>query len=383
MPKIMSDKIKLAILFGGQSCEHAVSVASARSVLAAIDTRKYQLILIGISEAGHWQYAPDGDFASLIENNKVKPGSGIKIAPDLGNAGGLVALSAPPPKTSPPEINLPKISLPKMDVVFPLLHGTFGEDGAVQGLLELANVAYVGCPLSAAACGMDKIIAKSLFNAADIPQAAHVAIAAKQWARDPNPPLAQCAAQLTYPLFIKPANMGSSVGISKAHNRAALAKAIDLAFSFDEKVLVESAFVDCAEIECAVLGNENPTASVVGEITTAAAFYDYAAKYLNAGSKVHIPAAIPAQAAARVRELAITAFQAIQGKGLARVDFFVSRSSGEVWLNEINTMPGFTPISMYPKLWAASGVPYAALINRLVQLALQRHALKKSLKRAY
>jgi D-alanine-D-alanine ligase len=367
----MSGKINLAILFGGQSCEHAVSVVSARSVLEAVDKEKYQLILIGITEEGQWQYAPQGDFESLIQNKKVKPGAGLKIAPDLGKSGRFVTLSDA------------GIEVPKIDVAFPVLHGTFGEDGVIQGLLELADVAYVGCPLSAAACGMDKVIAKRLFDDADIPQADHVLVLAKQWTTASSAQLDRCDSKLRYPLFIKPASLGSSVGISKAHTRTELQIAIEHALEFDEKVLVESSFEDCAEVECAVLGNDEPEASVVGEIVAGAEFYDYEAKYLSDVSETHIPADISKESAERVRELSIKAFQAILGKGLSRVDFFVSRKTGEVWLNEINTMPGFTPISMYPKLWQASDLPYAKLIDKLVQLADERHVIKKNLKRSY
>ncbi len=367
----MSGKTNLAILFGGQSCEHAVSVVSARSVLAAIDPSKYQILLIGITEQGCWQYALNGDFESLIENKKVKVGAGLKIVPNLGSSGRFAALEDT------------DIAIPKIDVVFPLLHGTFGEDGVVQGLLELVDVAYVGCSLSGAANGMDKVLAKRLFNDAGIPQADHVLVYAGEWVSDQRAQLDSCDNKLTFPLFVKPASMGSSVGISKAHNREELVEAISLACQFDDKVLVEASFEDCAEIECAVLGNHHPEASVVGEIISGAEFYDYEAKYLSSTLETPIPADISAESTNRVRELSIRAFQAIQGQGLSRVDFFVSRKTGEVWLNEINTMPGFTPISMYPKLWEVSGLPYAQLIDKLVELADERHLIKKNLKRSY
>ncbi len=361
----------LALLFGGQSCEHAVSVISARSVLAAIDTQKYQLALIGISEQGDWQFAESGDLESLVENGKVKQDAGIKIVPNLGCDGQFV------------DVVNPANYIPTIDVVFPVLHGTYGEDGAVQGLLELANVAYVGCPVAASASGMDKVMAKRLFEQANIPQAQCVVIHQYNWRSNSAQSVAQAESELTYPMFIKPANLGSSVGISKAHNTAELLTAIEFACEFDDKVLVESSFENCAEVECAVLGNHIVEASVVGEIVAGAEFYDYDAKYINDSSETHIPADIPAAVAEKVRELSIRAFKAILGQGLSRVDFFVSRETGEVWLNEINTLPGFTPISMYPKLWGASGLPYAQLIDKLVQLADERHSIKTNLRRSY
>ena len=302
---------------------------------------------------------------------KVKQGAGIKIVPDLGNDGHFIDASDA------------ANSIPKIDVVFPVLHGTQGEDGAVQGLLELVNVAYVGCPVAASASGMDKVMSKHLFDQANIPQAQSVVIYRSQWRNSAQACVKHCAEELTYPLFIKPANLGSSVGISKAHDVIELHKAIEHAYEFDDKVLVETSFENCAEVECAVLGNHVVEASVVGEIVAGAEFYDYDAKYINNSSETYIPADISAASTEKVRELAIRAFQAILGQGLARVDFFVSRKTGEVWLNEINTMPGFTPISMYPKLWEASGLPYPQLINRLVQLADERHLSKIKLRRSY
>lgn len=361
----------LALLCGGQSCEHAVSVMSARSVLATIDTAKYTLVLIGITEQGDWQYAQNGDFETLIEEGKIKRGAGIKIVPDLGNDGCFIDASD--------SAN----SIPKIDVVFPVLHGTQGEDGAVQGLLELVNVAYVGCPVAASASGMDKVMSKRLFDEANIPQAESVLIYRSEWRNSAQACVKYTEEELTYPLFIKPANLGSSVGISKAHDATELNKAIEHAYEFDDKVLVETSFENCAEVECAVLGNHVVEASVVGEIVAGAEFYDYDAKYINTSSATYIPADISDASTEKVRELAIRAFKAILGQGLSRVDFFVSRETGEVWLNEINTMPGFTPISMYPKLWEASGLPYPQLIDRLVQLADERHLSKIKLRRSY
>ncbi len=362
----------LALLFGGRSCEHAVSVISARSVLAAIDSSKYQIALIGISESGQWQWAPGSEFESLIEGGKVKEGAGVCVALDLAEAGRLLALD---------ELK-DGINLPHIDVVFPVLHGTYGEDGAVQGLLELADIAYVGCPVAASANGMDKVLAKKLFTEANIPQAQHVLINLQHWSCDKQAVLNASLETLAFPMFIKPASMGSSVGISKAHDTKQLQAAIDLAMQFDSNVLVEASFEGCAEVECAVLGNEDPKASIVGEIDAGAEFYDYEAKYISDVSSAHIPADIPKQSSEKVRKLSIKAFQAIEGQGLSRVDFFVSRQTGEVWLNEINTMPGFTPISMYPKLWAASGLPYGELIDKLVKLADERHLIKKKLRRS-
>ncbi len=374
-------KINLGLLFGGRSCEHEVSVTSARSILKAIDRDKYNVSLIGIDKAGHWRLADD--FEQLLEDGAVqsiahrpaKKTGGDRITLDLHHHGNL---SAPARPGDAAQRNSP----PALDVIFPALHGTFGEDGTLQGVFEMAGIPYVGCGVAASALAMDKILAKKIFAAAGIPQAAHAAFTATQWRHDPAEILARGEAQLGYPMFVKPANLGSSVGISKAKDRAQLQDAIQLALRFDNKIVLEQSMENCLEAECAVLGNDHPEASVVGEIIPGAEFYDYTTKYIDDKTELVVPANLPDHAAAQVRELAVKAFKEIDGAGLARVDFFVHRETWQVTLNEINTLPGFTPISMYPRLWQASGVPYAELIDRLIQLALENHHAKAALQRA-
>jgi len=270
-----------------------------------------------------------------------------------------------------------------VDVVFPVLHGPYGEDGTVQGLLELANVPYVGAGVLGSAVGMDKAVMKALFAAADLPIVPHLTVLRRDWERAPADITGAVVRDLRYPVFVKPANLGSSVGISKADSDTALAEAMRLAFDFDRKVVVEAGVPDAREIECAVLGNDDPEASVPGEIivTHADGFYSYAAKYLDPnGASWQIPADIPADTAALVRRLSVEAFKALELAGMARVDFFVGRQTGTVFLNEVNTIPGFTTISMYPKMWEATGLPYPALLDRLIALAVERHAEKQRLR---
>lgn len=377
-------KINLGLLFGGRSCEHEVSVTSARSILGAIDRDKYDVSLIGIDKAGHWHLADD--FAQLLGDGAVKPlvqrtadsaknpaGGNDLITLDLHHHGNLSAPTDPARRSSPPAL----------DVIFPALHGTFGEDGTLQGVFEMAGIPYVGCGVAASALAMDKTLAKKVFVAAGIPQVAHTAFTAPQWRRDPAAIMAYGESRLGYPMFVKPANLGSSVGISKAGDRPQLQNAIQLALGFDNKIVLEQSMENCLEVECAVLGNDDPRASVVGEIIPGAEFYDYATKYIDDKSELVVPANLPDQAAAQVRELAVAAFKEIDGTGLARVDFFVNRETWAVTLNEINTLPGFTSISMYPRLWEASGVPYADLIDRLIELALEIHRSKAALQRAF
>lgn len=384
--------INLGLLFGGRSCEHEISVTSARSILRAINRHKYNISLLGIDKAGQWHLADD--FDSLLSDGAVQPAAAGKL-PRGGGGVEPVTLALHPNgnlrtlRDSPPS---PHHQLPQLEVIFPALHGTFGEDGALQGVLEMAGIPYVGCGVAASAVAMDKLLAKKIFQLAGIPQAAYIGLSASQWQHTGARAalMARGEAELGYPMFVKPANLGSSVGISKVRAPAQLKNAIELALRFDHKILLEQAMENCVEAECAVLGNamlgaqqqQRPQASVVGEIIPHAEFYDYAAKYLDDQSELVVPANIPRAAAAQVRELSLAAFQEIDGAGLARVDFFVSRASGRVTLNEINTMPGFTPISMYPRLWAASGVPYAELIDRLIELAVQTQRAKAALQRS-
>ena len=362
-------KIKIGVLFGGQSAEHEVSLISARSVVAAMDQSKYEISLIGITHKGQWLLAEDQNKALSFKT--VDEQSLPAITLDYTgtqrqikhNQHGVIAES-----------------ITQLDVIFPVLHGPHGEDGTVQGLFELANVPYVGCGVAASALAMDKVLAKQAFTAAQIPQTDYQACRIHEWQHSQAAVIEKIESAFIYPVFIKPANMGSSVGITKAHDKNELVDGINLAFNFDIKIIIEESATGFREVECAILGNENPKASVVGEIVPGNEFYDYETKYLDDNSKLIIPATISQSAATRVQEYAIQAFQAIDGSGLARVDFFVSQDNQTIYINEVNTMPGFTPISMYPKLWQASGIGYAQLIDQLIKLGIKKSKLKQSLK---
>ncbi len=373
----MSNKINIGILFGGRSCEHEVSVTSARSLLEAIDRERYNVCLVGIDKSGYWhagqdldQLTRDREVRALAAPEAATTDEGI-VSLEIHHQGNLAS-----PGTGAGGV-------PRLDVIFPVLHGTFGEDGTIQGVFEMAGIPYVGCGVAASAIAMDKALAKQVFAAAGIPQAPSLVLRRAEWDLDPDAQLDRAIDDFGFPQFVKPANLGSSVGVGKAHDRDGLAACIREALAYDNKIIIERSMENCQEVECAVLGNEAPEASVVGEIIPGAEFYDYQTKYIDDRSRTLIPAEIPADTAERVRELSLAAFRAIDGSGLARVDFFVHRETREVYLNEINTLPGFTPISMYPKLWAASGVPYPELIDRLVALALERHAAGASLRRAF
>jgi len=373
----MVARIRLGIFFGGRSCEHEVSVTSARSVLSAIDRDKYDVSLIGIDKSGHWQLARD--LEQLIVDGSVKSPSdrsGAKNASQsvsigLHHQGNLVSRNRGSP------------SVPRLDVIFPILHGTFGEDGTLQGVLEMTGLPYVGCGVAASALAMDKALAKKVFESAGIPQAPYEVVTRHQWQHSDDRALSKIESELGYPAFVKPANMGSSVGISKANDRHRLVTAINHAFDFDRKIVIEKSMENCREVECSVLGNDQPIASAVGEIIPGAEFYNYETKYLDDKSRLVIPAKLNKHTIAKIQAFSIKTFRAIDGAGLARVDFFVNKNSGEIILNEINTMPGFTPISMYPQLWAASGIPYSALIDRLIALAIEQHQSKQSLRRSF
>ncbi|MDA0337330.1 MAG: D-alanine--D-alanine ligase [bacterium] len=357
----MSDRIRVGILFGGRSAEHEVSVTSARSVLAAIDPGKYDVILIGIDRAGRWLEAADAK--KLLASGRVEQGADVRaVALDYVGGRGLVSLDGSGAGAA------------GLDVIFPILHGPFGEDGTVQGLLELAGIAYVGAGVLGSAVGMDKDMTKRVLRAEGVPQVDYAAVLRSRWRADPDLVRHELEQDLGYPVFIKPANLGSSVGISKAHDAATFAAGMDEAARYDRKLIIEANAENCREVEVAVLGNDDPQTSVAGEIVPASDFYDYRAKYMDNASELHIPARIRPETAEQVRQMARRVFLAVEASGLSRVDFFVSRDEQErIYVNEINTMPGFTPISMYPKLWAASGVDYGQLIDRLIKLALERH----------
>jgi D-alanine-D-alanine ligase len=358
-------KLRVAVIFGGRSGEHDVSLMSARGVLEAIDKDKYDVVPIAITRAGRW--LPPASAAALLtggvppaEEEARGPGTALVADP---RARAMVTFSGGAGDAG-------EALLQRFDVVFPVLHGPFGEDGTVQGFLELANLPYVGAGVLGSALGMDKLKMKEVLRFHGLPVPDWVAFRHWQWRDDPAAVLRE-AARFGFPCFVKPANLGSSVGVSKAHDPAELPVALEEAFRHDEKLLVEP-FVDGREVEVAVLGNHHPEASVPGEIVPSNEFYDYRAKYLDGRSELYIPAPITPEQAARCRALAVEAFLALECAGLARADFFLHRRTGEVLLNEINTLPGFTPISMYPKLWEASGVSYAELIDRLLQLAVER-----------
>jgi len=389
------NKLRVGILFGGRSGEHEVSLLSAASVLNAIDKDKYEVVPIGITKEGRWLTADDAENLLqgrlVIEPRHLRAGDPELTQPAAVLARGEAVIVPPEPIHRQSglfpfqtEVTLTRRATDRainVDVIFPVLHGTFGEDGTIQGLLELADIAYVGAGVLGSAAGMDKDVMKSLFIAAGIPIVKHVTILRSAWEKEPKKVQKVVESKLRYPVFVKPANLGSSVGISKAHNRKELGPAIEEAARFDRKIVIEQGVGGkknkAREIECSVLGNDEPTASIPGEIVPVKEFYDYNAKYLDEGSELIIPAKLTKSETQKVQELAVRSFKAVDGSGLARVDFLMDPQTRKIYLNEINTMPGFTSISMYPKLWAASGLEYPDLIDKLVQLGLERHADKK------
>ena len=363
----MKKKQRIGILFGGRSGEHEVSLLSAASILKAIDRKKYEVFPIGITKQGQWLTSGEAQSLLIGETSHPEPLQ-LSAGADLVHQSG----------------NLTET----LDVVFPVLHGTFGEDGTIQGLFELADLAYVGSGVLGSAAGMDKDVMKKLFAAAGLPQTPYLALTRAEWKSDPKRSTRRIEKALEYPLFVKPANLGSSVGISKVHTRAELPTAMNLAAGFDRKLVIEQGVggpgVKPRELEVAVLGNDAPEASVVGEIVPNKEFYDYESKYADSPedpSVPIIPARLTAAESKQIRAMAIAAFRACDCSGLARVDFLMEPArkgkKSSVYLNEINTMPGFTSISMYPKLWGASGLPYKRLIDRLIQLAVERHQEKQ------
>src|ERR1700731_3960843 len=388
-------KLRVGILFGGRSGEHEVSLLSAASVLNAIDKDKYEVVPIGITKDGPWLTAGDAENLLqgklVIEPRHLRAGNPETTQPAAVLARGEAVVVPPEPVHRQsglvpfqPDGALTRRAADRainVDVIFPVLHGTFGEDGTIQGLLELADIAYVGAGVLGSSAGMDKDIMKTLFRAAGLPIVKHVTVLRSQFGRESKKLQKLVESKLKYPVFVKPANLGSSVGISKAHDRKELGPAIAEAAKFDRKIVIEEGVGGkknkAREIECAVLGNDDPKASIAGEIIPCKEFYDYDAKYLAEGSELVIPAKITKAEMKTVQRLAIAAFQAIDCTGLARVDFLMDPKSRRIYVNEINTMPGFTAISMYPKLWAASGVTYPDLIDRLIRLGIERHEDKK------
>ncbi len=357
----MKEKLNVAVIFGGKSGEHEVSLMSATNVIKAMDKDKYNIYMIGITKNGQWMA-----YRGEVEN--IMGGSWEKEAAELdrqetvnlmfsGILGGDPAF--------------------RLDAVFPVLHGPNGEDGTIQGLFEMLDIPYVGCGVLASALGMDKAVSKQLFRTAGLPVGNYEVVMKADWLKDPEGIIARIETDFSYPVFVKPANMGSSVGISKAHNQDELTAALAEAAKYDRKLLVEE-YISCRELECAVLGNNEPMASGIGEIIPSHEFYDYEAKYFDDGKSVLIiPAGLSEAKTKEIRSIAVKAYKVLDCSGMSRVDFFMEKGTGKVYLNEINTIPGFTKISMYPKLWDAAGISYSELIDRLIRLAIERHLERK------
>lgn len=361
----MVQKLRVGIIFGGKSGEHEVSLTSAQNVMTAIDKTKYEVIPIGITKSGLW-LTGEGVVAQLTEEATMPPQLAAQTVESTTGLAPFLDQSVLSQNTN----------LGDLDVIFPILHGPFGEDGTVQGLFELANYPYVGCGVTGSAVAMDKALAKDVFKANNLPVLPYQTILRKTWQANPSAVISQLERHLNYPMFVKPANMGSSVGVGKAKDQASLETCLGEAAKYDRKLVIEQG-IDAREIEVSVLGNDDPIASVPGEVIPGREFYSYAAKYIDNSSDLHIPAPLSATQTAQIQALALHAFRTLDCAGLARVDFLLDKERDEIFLNEINTMPGFTTISMYPKLWAATGINYTELIDRLIDLALERHADKQ------
>jgi len=367
-------KIKVGIIFGGRSGEHEVSYCSAISILKAINKDKYTVVPIGITKEGRW-ISPE-ETARALQSGRIEGKSSVVLLNDPASKA-LMRIDNSQGLSKNP-------SLEKLEVVFPVLHGPYGEDGTVQGLLELANLPYVGAGVAASAISMDKDLMKTIFKQHALPILKWLTIKRKDWQKDKQKILSLVQqANFEYPIFVKPTNLGSSVGITKVHQAKELEKAIDLASSYDRKILIEQGAEEAREIECSILGNDEPQASVVGEVKPAGEFYDYDSKYIDDKTQLIVPADLPEGVSKEVQQIALRAFKAIDAAGMARVDFFVTKKENKIYLNEINTIPGFTSVSMYPRLWEASGISYPELIDRLIQLALERHQDKSQNKTSY
>ncbi|MDQ5826409.1 MAG: D-alanine--D-alanine ligase [Chloroflexota bacterium] len=371
----MAGKIRVGVLFGGQSSEHEVSLASARSVMSALDPDKYEVVPIGITKRGAWLTSVDA--MSRLRAGEAGIGTDAtpaSLVPDLTREGRAEIVQVSQGSAEA------QVSQP-LDVIFPVLHGPYGEDGTVQGVFQVANIPFVGAEVLGSAVGMDKDMMKKAFRDAGLQVVPYICVTRREWERDPASVQSLAEQKLQYPMFAKPANMGSSVGIGKIHGPEEFATAVTQAARYDRRIVIEQG-VDAREFEVAVLGNDDPEASVVGEIVPGNEFYDYRAKYVDDNSELIIPTRIPEYISHKIQDYAIRAFRAIDASGMARVDFFVSRDLSQVWVNEINTIPGFTRISMYPKLWEASGLPYSRLLDRLIELAIERHQDRKRNKEA-
>ena len=368
----MAKKLRVGVIFGGRSGEHEVSIRSARAIVEAIDRKKFEVIPIGITKEGKW-LAP-------AQSAQLLPAAVQPLLPSKTHtATGDVALLGDPSRKGLISLDSETLNGEKLDVVFPALHGTYGEDGTLQGLLEMADVPYVGCGVLASSCGMDKVTMKSLFVEAGLPICKYLWFLRSQWRNDPAKVIRKVTSDIGLPCFVKPANLGSSVGVSRATDKKSLSAAIDLAAEYDRKIIIEEELV-AREIECAVLGNDEPRASLPGEYVVydeAARFLDYTEKYTNTGRvSFVVPAPLTKSMTTKIQRMAIRAFQSIDGAGLARVDFFLPRNGGDLVVNELNTMPGLTEVSGYPKMWEASGLPFQRLIETLIDLAFERHKEK-------
>lgn len=363
----MARKIRLGLIFGGRSAEHEVSLMSARSVMKAINKDKYEVTLIGITKDGKW--IAGGDPMKALAAGDMSEMSEAALLGEPGKRE-LLALHEQPGQRA-----LQLSSITELDVIFPLLHGPYGEDGTVQGLLELADLPYVGAGVLGSALAMDKGVCKELLRAHGVPVVDWLIALRSEIERDAEAMARKAESKFGYPMFTKPANLGSSVGVVKAHDQAELLAGLRESARYDRRILIERG-LNAREIEVSVLGNDDPIASIAGEVVPSREFYDYEAKYLDEASGLLIPAPIPAETLAQAQDYAVRAFKAIDAAGLARVDFLLDKDSGELFLNELNTIPGFTHISMYPKLWEASGLSYSDLIDRLIELALERQAEK-------
>ena len=371
------NKLRVGVIYGGRSGEHEVSLASAAAVFKNLDLQRYEAVPIKIEKDGRWTLParpPALTSAAEVIAARDDALDQAREAHLVAHPGTSTLLSID--RTSSQSM----VSGLTLDVIFPVLHGPYGEDGTVQGLLELANLPYVGAGVLASAVGMDKAVMKLVFAARGLPICDYVVLTRRDWHRDERASMHDIVNRLGFPVFVKPANLGSSVGISKAKHATELRRAIEIAASFDRKIVVEAAVPNAREIEVSVLGNDDPEASVPGEVVPSREFYDYQAKYLDDDSRLLIPAPLAEPQAAEVRRLAIEAFKAVDGSGLARVDFLLGGDSGALYVSELNTLPGFTTIGMYAKLWAATGVDFPHLLDRLIQLALDRHAEKQQLR---
>lgn len=367
----ISRKIRVGVVFGGRSAEHEVSLVSAAAIMNALDKNRYEIVPIGITPAGRWLSSPDA-VKLLKEGVDLSKFPEKILLPDPTHRD-LVSLDQSNPGSDGQ----------KLDVIFPIVHGTFGEDGTLQGLFELANIPYVGAGVLGSAVGMDKVMAKQLFEQEGISVAPYLTFLSSHFEEDKKKILSSVEKKLKYPCFVKPANSGSSVGISKSHNRRELVQSIELAMQYDRKILIEKCVRHAREIELSVMGNDDPVASIPGEIIPSNEFYDYDAKYVDGKSTAVIPASLSKSVIKKLQQYAVAGYKAVDCSGMARVDFLVNRKTNAIVLNELNTIPGFTSISMYPKLWEASGIPYSKLLDRLIQLAIERHAQKAALKTTY